>query len=286
MEADKHFNDTHIVSSNRILYTPSSFARTSLLHLQEIGELKAEKAHTSNRSDILSFLYFIVIDGEGKLEYQGRQYCLKMGDSAFINCQHPYSHRTDEVLWTIKWIHFYGPSMALIYDKYLERGGQPVFEADTEPFLNVHLKLFETAGSNDYMRDMIINELLATLLRLLMEQSWHPESASIKSKKTSANVIREYLEKNYKGKITLDELADIFYINKYYLTRVFKEQFGISITSYLKTVRITHAKQLLRFSDMTVEEIGYESGIGALNYFSRVFKEVEGVSPSVYREQW
>jgi len=43
---------------------------------------------------------------------------------------------------------------------------------------------------------------------------------------------------------------------------------------------------MLRFSDKTAEEIGYEVGIGAPAYFSRVFKEIEGVSPSVYREQW
>jgi YesN/AraC family two-component response regulator len=60
----------------------------------------------------------------------------------------------------------------------------------------------------------------------------------------------------------------------------------MTITSYLLSVRITHAKQLLRFTNKSVEEIGYEVGIGAPHYFSRVFKEVEGVSPTVYREQW
>ncbi len=60
----------------------------------------------------------------------------------------------------------------------------------------------------------------------------------------------------------------------------------MSVTTYLQNVRITHAKQLLRFTDKSVEEVGLSCGIGELNYFSRVFKEVEGVSPSTYREQW
>ena len=98
--------------------------------------------------------------------------------------------------------------------------------------------------------------------------------------------VKEYLDQNYATRITLDELSKAFYINKYYLTRVFKEQYGQSITNYLTSLRITHAKQLLRFSDKTVEEIGLECGLGALHYFSRVFKEVEGVAPSVYRSQW
>lgn len=61
---------------------------------------------------------------------------------------------------------------------------------------------------------------------------------------------------------------------------------SMSITAYLTSLRITHAKQLLRFTDKTVEEIGLECGLGALHYFSSKFKEIEGVPPSVYREQW
>ena len=84
----------------------------------------------------------------------------------------------------------------------------------------------------------------------------------------------------------LDDLAKRFFINKYYLIKSFKEQYGQSINAYLLNLRITKAKQLLRFSDKSVEEIGLECGLGAPHYFSSKFKEVEGVPPSKYREQW
>jgi transcriptional regulator GlxA family with amidase domain len=67
---------------------------------------------------------------------------------------------------------------------------------------------------------------------------------------------------------------------------VFKEQYGQTINAYLLGLRITKAKQLLRFTEKSVEEIGLECGLGALHYFSRVFKEIEGMAPSRYREQW
>ena len=98
--------------------------------------------------------------------------------------------------------------------------------------------------------------------------------------------VKEYLDQHFPERIILDQLSRDFFINKYYLTRVFKKQYGQSITAYLQNVRITKAKQLLRFSDKSVEEIGLECGLGQLHYFSRVFKEVEGVPPSVYRSQW
>ena len=281
-------NASYIVTSNRILYTPSSFARSSLLHLQEIGELEARRAHTSSRSGLQSFLFFTVVAGSGSLSYNDKVFSLSAGDMVFIDCHNPYSHTTDpNNLWTLRWVHFYGPQMSSIYNKYCERGGRPVFTPDdSTPFFNIFNHLFSTASSADYMRDMKINAALAELLVLVMAESWHPEDHVTAKKKASVANVKEYLDQNYGSKITLDGLSNQFYINKYYLTKVFKEQYGQSITNYLLNVRITKAKQLLRFSEKSVEEIGLEVGLGAPHYFSQTFKSVEGVPPSKYREQW
>ena len=64
------------VSSSRIIYTPSTFARTSLLHLQEVGSLQAVHPHVSKRSNLVSFLCFIVLSGEGELRYEGEEFKL------------------------------------------------------------------------------------------------------------------------------------------------------------------------------------------------------------------
>lgn len=278
-----------IVSSDRILYTPSSFARTALLSLQEIGSLQAKKAHASARSGLRSYLFFRVMKGLGALEYEGKTYPLEAGDCVFIDCQKPYLHRTDEkALWSLQWCHFDGPTLPLIYEKYLERGGRPAFRPkDEEAFVSVWQELFELAKGTEHVRDMRIHEGLSQLLTLLMEESWHPEDATdLPAKKKSVIPVKAYLDTHYAEKITLDDLSAKFYVNKYYLTRVFREQYGMTINSYLLSVRITQAKRLLRFTGKSVEEIGLECGLGAPHYFSRVFKEVEGMAPSKYREQW
>ena len=288
MDNQKFFTTASIVSSNRVLYTPSSFARNSLLHLQEIGELKALAPHTSKRDGLQSYLFFTVLSGSGILTYDGKEYKADKGDMVFIDCKKEYSHTTDSHnLWTLRWCHFYGPTLSFVYEKYVERGGRPTFRPEeTAPFLSTLDSLYKLASGSDYIRDMRINEELNRLCTLLMEQSWHPEEATTAPKKLSVVEVKEYLEQHYAEKVSLDELSKQFFINKYYLTRVFKEQFGQSITAYLTSLRITYAKQLLRFSEKSVEEIGLECGLGQLHYFSRVFKEVEGVPPSVYRSQW
>ena len=279
--------DSRIVSSNRIFYTPTSFAKEALLYLQEIGSLQAERPHTSSRSHLASFLFFCVNSGSGELEYQKKRYMLSKGDCVFIDCRKAYSHSTSDNLWSLQWCHFYAPSLPAVYEKYKERGGRPVFHpADIKPFTTLLTDIYDLASSSDYIRDMRINEKLGTLLTLLMEQSWHPESMTVSRKRLELAAVKEYLDEHYTEKIALDDLSEHFFINKFYLSKIFRETYGTTVNNYLISKRITRAKQLLRFTDMTVDEVGAAVGMGDANYFSRMIRKVEGISPREYRKQW
>lgn len=308
MDQELFNSQSSSVSSSRIIYTPSTFARTSLLHLQEVGSLQAVHPHISQREDLVSFLCFIALSGEGELSYEGQTYQLSEGDCVFIDCRKAYSHSTgykssddhttvdnhvasvenkDANLWSLQWCHFYAPSLPAVYEKYKERGGRPVFHPDDlTPFRLLLTDLYNLASSSDYIRDMRINEKLGSLLTLLMEQSWHPESVTVSRKRMELAAVKEYLDEHFTEKLTLDELAEHFFINKFYLSKIFKETYGTTVNNYLISKRITRAKQLLRFTDMTVDEVGVAVGMGDANYFSRMFRKVEGISPREYRKQW
>lgn len=285
----EYFTDSNSasVSSDRIIYTASNFARSTLLFLQETGTLSALKPHTSSRANLNSYLYFIVISGYGKLTYEDRKYELKAGDSVFLDCTKPYAHTTKQNLWTLSWCHFNGPEMAYIYEKYRARGGKIVFKSQmTEEYLAILSELKRVAISDSYVRDMKINALLSEMLVLLMEDSWNPENNAIKGKRAQVIGVREFIDGNYETDITLEELATRFFINKTYLSEMFKEQYGMTLKDYLVSVRITEAKRLLRFTNKTTEEIATMVGINGAAYFSRIFKRVEGVTPTEYRGLW
>ena len=291
MEQQEHemFAAPGPVRSERILYTASAFAKTNLLYLQETGSLTAQKPHTSRREKLLSFLCFAVLKGSGSLEYENRTYRLCRGDLVFIDCRRPYAHSTDrEEMWTLRWCHFYGPSAQAIYAKYCEYGGGPVIRTQKlESYLRLFDELYDTAGSDDFVRDMRIHETLSRLLTCLMSESRNLEAHEKGAvKRRDIQQIKLYLDERYQEKLTLESAAETFFINKHYLARLFKEQYGVTLTAYLQQVRITHAKHLLRFTDKKVEEIRIECGMGALPYFSRVFKKMEGISPSEYRKSW
>ena len=60
------------------------------------------------------------------------------GDMVFIDCRKAYSHTTNDKLWSLRWCHFCGPTLSFVYEKYVERGGKPVFQpTDNAPFLTI-----------------------------------------------------------------------------------------------------------------------------------------------------
>lgn len=273
-----------IVESNRNIYVPSEFAKKSLIYLQEVGTSKTLSNNTNSRDKLDSLLFFIVIDGNGSITYRNNTYKLSKGSCVFIDCNYKYSHTSDN--WTIKWVHFNGSNSKDIYNKYLDRNGLNVFNTN-------ELKKYESliddiqlvSNSSDYLKDMSIYEKLISLLSLIMSETIYEKDSNKKYIYDIKN-IKNYIDDNYLSPISLDLLSKRFYINKFYLTRLFKQAYGTTINNYIINKKITKAKELLRFSDLTIENIAIECGINDNNYFSRLFKQVEGISPKEYRTKW
>ncbi len=277
-----------VENDKRILYTPSSFAKKNLIYLQETGEIRANRAHISQRDYLRSYLFMLVMDGTGKLMYRGKEYIVRAGECIFIDCTNEYSHTPQDERWSLKWVHFSGGNVRELYENYLQNGGRPSFK--TSKFLaysDLLAEIFRIASEDDGFSDMMLYEKLVSLLVMLTEESRLQEQQDeLERSIRDMTPIKQYLDTNYKEKISLDALAEAFYVNKFYMTRIFKKKYGVSIVNYLTQVRITRAKQLLRFTDMPIESISQECGMSDANYFSRVFRKVEGTSPGEFRKMW
>ena len=94
------------------------------------------------------------------------------------------------------------------------------------------------------------------------------------------------MDEHYTEKFSLDELAEEFFISKYYLCREFKSLYGITLNHYVIAKRITLAKKLLRFSSYTLEEIALKCGFYDASYFNKQFKKSEGIGASDFRKKW
>lgn len=281
------FCEDDLAVSEYLIHTPSKFARTSLLYLQEVGTLQAVRPYTTGRNGLSSYLFFTVVSGKGSFIYDGVRYSLNTGDCVFVDCRKAYSQITSDDLWKLQWVHFNGPTMGEIYKKYQERGGIPVFHTEyAAQYLELLKQLYLISEEDSRVVNMELSEKLMNLLTLLMKETWNNSKKRQTTSKLDIHNVKKYLDEHYMEVVTLDDLAEVFFIDKYYLTKIFKAQYDTTINHYLNLVRITKAKELLRFSKHSIEEIGCQVGIPEPNYFARVFKKIEGITPSVYRSEW
>jgi len=97
------------------------------------------------------------------------------------------------------------------------------------------------------------------------------------------SMVMEYIKSNFMNEISMSETARAIGYSEPYFCKMFKQQFGQSFTSYLAEYRVGEAKKMLEQPNVNVKEIGARVGYADNNYFTKVFKRLEGLNPSEYR---
>lgn len=121
-----------------------------------------------------------------------------------------------------------------------------------------------------------------------MENKTNPSASSRTDEPRHRQIeqIACYIAENCCSPLSLNSIAEHFYMNKCYLSRIFKEDTGFTVNGYLHARRIQKARALLVQDPMNISEISEAAGYENLTYFERVFKKHTGMSPLEYRKQY
>ena len=278
-------NPGTVTKSNRILNTPSDFAKNNLLYLQEAGYLKSLKSHISKREKLDSYLFLMVLSGKGKFTYQNHEYILTPKDCLLIDCANSYSHQSSEdEPWELMWAHFNGKDAIPFFTYYDILVPSILFHVESfTDFTSIIDQCMQLSQKKDIASEFLIHKSITDLLTLCISYNQREVKDSAAAK---IREVKEYIDRNFSKDISLSRLAEYFFISKYYLSREFKDTYGVTVGNHITSCRITYAKTLLRFTDLKIEEIARKCGIPDTNYFTKVFRKLEGCTPKVYRRQW
>lgn len=261
------------------------------------------------------YIFYIVTSGELFFVEDGKEYHLQKGD-CFLFEPGKLHFGTKSTSHNLFYIHFSHPDIEKItmseeesIDFFKKEASMWMKCTDNGPYPSEYIyipKIFTLKSSNTFsdicdlankaiekrklhlenfniVSSSIVTELFVELQRnftfMLLNQTCH-NTKSIHL----INEVQQYLNINYKKKITGALLEKDFSYNFDYLNHVFKEYAGTSIFKMLEMIRMETAKKLLLTSNMPVKEIGVEVGISDETYFSKIFKKYSGYSPSIYRK--
>lgn len=273
----------------RCIETPSQIARNTFFFVQETGMMKTTDEHISQREKMNSYLIVYVLSGEGYFTYHGKRTRASKGACFYIDCMEPYAHESSkDNPWQLMWVHFYGATSKEYY-KYFTKSFPNLFYPTNidqvgdllrKIVVNTQLKTAFYEATNSGLISALLTELITVPKRSLKKQSVHTSMAD------KLDEILHYLQNHFTEPVTLEDLADTFYISKYYLSREFKKKYGEGVNACISTLRINRSKELLRFTDKKVNEISDMCGIPDTNYFIKLFKSAENMTPSEYRQKW
>lgn len=283
------YKTSEVTSTRRVINTPSSFTREHLFYIQEAGYLKSLKPHLSCRSGLKSYLFLLVLSGSGEVtccEPAAKTVHASAGDCFFLDCMNEYTHISSENdPWELLWLHFYGPQTGAYYTLFRE---QHDWHFRSAHFAELSASIWSVIRYHEEKTDaadLLTARQIMDILTSICTESVEPNAAASALSGKLRDIVR-YLDEHYTEDISLDGLAEQFYISKYYLSREFKKEFGTTIIQYILSKKITNAKELLRYSNASIEDIAGLCGIGDASYFNKVFKKIEGCTASEYRRRW
>ncbi|WP_411275166.1 AraC family transcriptional regulator [Daejeonella sp.] len=245
---------------------------------------------------------FLVLQGEGTRFIGDNMKPFKKGDLVFTGPNLPHVWRSDNCYFD-KTNNLKTTGIVIYFhDHFL---GEPIHHE--EEFENIRHLLqksvrgLEINGDTNRKVSKMMVELLELkgiksiiqLLKILDITANSPECHFITHKhyvpiNTEAetnrmNKVYEYVMKNFKQKIRLEEVAAIANMTPTSFSRYFKSRVNKSFSDFLKEIRIDYARKLLSEEDMNINQIGYECGFHNISNFNKQFKKVTGDHPFHYR---
>lgn len=244
---------------------------------------------------------YYLIEGERYYFIGQHTYLIKKGSLVFIN-------RNE--------IHKTGIASSPYHDRILIEFSEEPFASFFSQFGDLNLRSFFKEHNGvidvDHREQAHVEELLLTIqseihhkypgyrLRvmsslaelIIFAQRYASTSQAVPTKSSDiarhqkVDMVADYIISNCENFMSLESLAEHFYINKCYLSRIFKDVTGFTVNEYINIHRINNASKLLTSTEKPISEIASECGYESLTYFEKVFRTYREISPLKYRNKY
>lgn len=259
----------------------------SSIQTVSVGAIWGQKFHTTATHELIH-----VLEGDATIQYQGSSFKVSKGDVFVIPARTPHKDIAETQNYRVTYVFFEWP----VKHEAIIKALHPSKILNLPVSFKTHLQLLMGELESEYTNQIshahehlgvIVLQLILSLLRYARRKEKQVKDArSIVSKKRQTSLaleVKKHLQEHYASIVTLDNLADLFKTSPFYLSRIYSNEFGVSIFEDLILIRIRSAKKLLGEKNLTIKEVAAAVGFSDSNYFAKVFRKVEGSSPTEYQ---
>lgn len=250
------------------------------------GCSRTEPLHSFGPAQKSHYLIHFILSGKGRFSIRDKEYTLEPGYGFLIPPEELAFYQADEKdPWTYVWVGFSG----ILAESTVKSMGlslsNPIFKSERGEELYEAVKDMMEHNTYGISNDLRRNGQLHLFLSIISE------SVPIEKKNESDsadNYVRravEFIQGNYCNPIKVTDVADYVCINRSYLYTLFRNGTGMSPQQFLTTFRITKATELLQLTELPIESIALSCGYTDPLVFTKAFKQMKKMSPSVYRKE-
>ncbi len=180
---------------------------------------------------------------------------------------------------------------AMLDSFVLHQGGIPVLhlEENDFAFMRAMSKELLHECSHENVGASVIEQALLSAVMVLLFRRWESAFGAVRSAYSPRGKMVmqavNFIQQNYAGHISIDDLAAQFYVSPDYFRKSFKQIIGISPLKYVNSLRIHYATALMYNPALSIADIAQQTGFNDLNNFTRIFTSIHGMAPSVYRKR-
>lgn len=236
--------------------------------------------HVTRENGLVSHQLLFTTAGEGRLIVDGCEYTQTKGSAFYLPPSKPHEYFTVDYNWTTNWLVFRGEFAAPLLANMGFDGFKFVPDIDLDKpsalFERILAAAADPVGCGERASALVYEYILAMKEVML----------SPVGRKNVGSITRQallYIDASYMNDITIDTLAGLSGVTVQHFCRVFKAETSMRPLEYIAKRRIAQAKSLLVNTDIEIGEVGKSVGYEDRNYFSIVFRKLEGVSPREYR---
>lgn len=233
-----------------------------------------------------------MIDGTADFYIDSIQYKLKKGDVLIIP---PYCiHRSR--LYPQSYYDCICFDTSLLWDKSLINGlenGTMVVKECLSARQSYSSKVYDcirnaikSCEQNEPGWEMDTIGNLSIIFGQLKKHSFFTRQRTANSEHQFEKLVFEYITQHFSEPITSRTASKELYLNNSYFCRLFKKYFGTCFAEYLMEYRVEKAKVLLKNNKQSISDIAIKTGFNSFSYFSKVFKNIVGITPSEYRKKY
>lgn len=265
-------------------------------------QTKTEASSPHTHEDFIELA--VILKGRGRFVIQGKEYLVGEGDLILLNPgteHYSYSETGNEQPYTECLIGFTNVD----YQDCC-KGHMPLFkgyqmithmpDAVKKEIFQLCMKIDQESNNCELGRYFMLKSYLIQVLCQIARFQKQEYEKEVKmqnaggcsfhsiNKKYIIDRITAYMEKNYKEKISLDQIADNMYLSSYYISKLFKSETGDTPINYLISLRMKKAKEMLdEQPERSIQSIAAAVGYDDAYHFSKLFKKYYGIAPLYYK---